>query len=220
MSEEYQTEEEQIAAIKRWWKENGKSIILGLVLGIGGISGYRYWQGTVVEQAQLASTSFSEVVSLSGSSKKEFLDKVSEVQTQYAGQSYADLSAFVAAKNLIDKKDYAAAKEQLKWIIANSQYDSFVHIAKIRLAKVMLQLGEAEAALELVKDETSSGFESIYAELRGDIHASLKLYVKAKADYQLALNKISIGDRRSVAIEMKTNNLPATDSPTNSIVKD
>ena len=44
MSEEYQTEEEQIEALKRWWKENGKSIIAGLVLGIGSIGGYRYWQ--------------------------------------------------------------------------------------------------------------------------------------------------------------------------------
>ncbi len=32
----YDTEEEQVQAIKEWWKENGKAVIIGAVLGLGG----------------------------------------------------------------------------------------------------------------------------------------------------------------------------------------
>jgi len=220
MSDEYQTEEEQIEAIKRWWKENGKSIILGFVLGIGGIGGYRYWQNTVDTQATIASMQFEEVVALSATNKQGFADKVEAIQTEHSGASYADLAAFVAAKKFVSDKDYKAAKTQLEWVIANSKYDSFIHIARIRLVKVMLQLNEAEAALALIKDVKSSGFESIYAELRGDSYAALKLFVKSKAEYQVALNKINPGDRRSTSIEMKSNNLPATDAPISSTSKE
>lgn len=213
MSEVYETEEEQIDAIKRWWKENGKAIILGFVLGIGGIGGFRYWQSNVEEQAKIASMHFEEVVALSAKDKKEFLAKVTEVETQHAGKSYADLTAFVAAKKLVDEKDYKAAQQQLEWVLKNSSHESFTHIARIRLVKIMMQLNETKAALALIKDLKSTGFESTYAELRGDLYAALHEYSKAKAEYQAALNKLSTGDRRGAAIEMKSNNLPVAEMP-------
>ena len=213
MSEVYETEEEQIDAIKRWWKENGRSIILGFVLGIGGIGGFRYWQSNVEEQAKIASMHFEEVVALSAKDKKEFIVKVDEVKTQHAGKSYADLSAFVAAKKLVEAKDYKAAKQQLEWVVQNSSHKSFENIARIRLVKIMLQLNETKAALDLIKDLNSTGFESTYAELRGDIYATLNEYAKSKSEYQLALNKLNSGDRRGAAIEMKSNNLPASEMP-------
>ena len=220
MSEVYETEEEQIDAIKRWWKENGKSIVLGFVLGIGGIGGFRYWQSNVEEQAKIGSMHFEEVVALSVKDKKEFDVKLDEVKTQHSGKSYADLSAFVAAKKLVDEKDYKAAKQQLEWIVQNSSHKSFEHVARIRLVKIMLQLNETKEALDLIKDLKSTGFESTYAELRGDVYAALHEYAKSKAEYQVALNKLNSGDRRGAAIEMKSNNLPASEMPKTQAPKD
>lgn len=215
MSEVYETEEEQIDAIKRWWKENGRSIVLGFVLGIGGIGGFRYWQNNVEEQAKIASMHFEEVIALSAKDKKEFNAKVTAVEEQHKGKSYADLSAFVAAKKLVDEKDYKAAKQQLEWLVQNSSDKAFEHIARIRLVKVMLQLNETKEALGLIKNVKSTGFESTYAELRGDVYATLHEYSKAKAEYQAALNKLNSGDRRGVAIEMKSNNLPVSKTSMN-----
>ncbi len=220
MSEEYRTEEEQIEAIKSWWKENGKSILLGLVLGIGGIGGYRYWQSNTEEQAKIASMQFEEVLSLPAKDKDKLIAKVKDIESQYAGKSYADLSAFVAVKKLVEDKDYPKAKEQLEWIIANSNQESFIHIARIRLVKVLLQMNKADAALALIKDIKSPAFDSTYAELRGDVYAALKEFTNAKAEYQLALSKLRPGDRRRSMIEMKSNNLPASDMPLASITKE
>ena len=220
MSEEYRTEEEQIEAIKSWWKENGKSILLGLVLGIGGIGGYRYWQSNTEEQAKIASMQFEEVLSLPAKDKDKLIAKVKDIESQYAGKSYADLSAFIAVKKLVEDKDYPKAKEQLEWIIANSNQESFIHIARIRLVKVLLQMNKADAALALIKDIKSPAFDSTYAELRGDVYAALKEFTNAKAEYQLALSKLRPGDRRRSMIEMKSNNLPASDMPLASITKE
>ncbi len=219
MSDEYQTEEEQIEKIKAWWKENGKSIILGLVLGIGGIGGYRFWQSNTAEQAILASMQFEEVVSLSAKDKNKLISKLDEVESEYAGNSYADLAAFVAIKRLVEEKDYQKAKEQLEWVIANSKQESFVHLARIRLARVLLQMKKPDVALTLIKDK-SSAFNSTYAEIRGDIYTALNTFTKAKAEYQLALSSLNSGDRRRSIIEMKSNNLPASDIPLTNITQE
>lgn len=220
MSDEYQTEEEQIEVIKKWWKENGRAIILGLVLGIGGIGGYRFWQSNVKEQAKLASVHFEEIVVLSKKDKDKLLSKLDSMESQHSGKSYADLAAFVTVKKLVEEKDYQTAAKQLEWIIENSKQDSFVHIARIRLVKILLQINKADAALALIKEIKSNGFDSTYAELRGDIYSALKAFTNAKAEYQLALSRLSPGDRRRSMIEMKSNNLPTSDMPLTSITKE
>ncbi|OOY43363.1 YfgM family protein, partial [Solemya velum gill symbiont] len=46
------TEEQQVEELKKWWKENGRSIIFGGVIGIALIGGWRGWQGYEDSQAE------------------------------------------------------------------------------------------------------------------------------------------------------------------------
>ena len=41
--EQFATEEQQVEAIKRFWKEHGTAIIVGAALGLGGLWGWRGW---------------------------------------------------------------------------------------------------------------------------------------------------------------------------------
>ena len=43
--EVYETEEQQVEAVKKWWKENGVSLIVGVVMGLSAIAGWKYYQG-------------------------------------------------------------------------------------------------------------------------------------------------------------------------------
>ena len=52
----YQTEEEQVEAIKAWWKENGKSVIGGAVLGLALVGGFKGWTEYSRVQAESASS--------------------------------------------------------------------------------------------------------------------------------------------------------------------
>ncbi|MGL5653635.1 MAG: YfgM family protein, partial [Vibrio sp.] len=58
----YDTEEQQVEAIKDWWKENGKAVMFGAVIGLGGLFGWRYYQDTVVAAQEAASHSYSQAV--------------------------------------------------------------------------------------------------------------------------------------------------------------
>lgn len=65
--ETYQTEEEQVQAIKDWWKANGRAVIAGLVIGIGAIAGYRYWTNYQTSQSQQASLIYAQVIASAAS---------------------------------------------------------------------------------------------------------------------------------------------------------
>ena len=56
--EHYETEEQQVEAIKRFWKENGTAIIVGAVLGLGGLWGWRYYNDEQIAAKEQASAAF------------------------------------------------------------------------------------------------------------------------------------------------------------------
>ncbi len=56
---EYETEEQQVEALKEWWKQNGLAIIGGAVLGIAALLGWRGWNMYQEKQATEASDIFA-----------------------------------------------------------------------------------------------------------------------------------------------------------------
>ncbi len=58
----YQSDEEQIDALKKWWQENGNSVIAGVILGLTAIFGWRGWQDYKIEQAEAASELYQQMV--------------------------------------------------------------------------------------------------------------------------------------------------------------
>ena len=60
--EGYESEKEQVEAIKKWWQANGKSIIVGVVLGISLVVGGRWWLASQHKQAELASDQYEQVL--------------------------------------------------------------------------------------------------------------------------------------------------------------
>ena len=45
------TEEEQVEQLKKWWKENGLSIVGGVVVGLALVFGWRSWQHHQLERS-------------------------------------------------------------------------------------------------------------------------------------------------------------------------
>ena len=58
---DYETEEQQVEALKNWWKENGTAVITGAALGIAALSGWRGWEWYQEKQAKEASDMFANV---------------------------------------------------------------------------------------------------------------------------------------------------------------
>ena len=59
---EYETEEQQLEALKKWWKENATSLILGLAIGVSGLFGWRYYLDQNHMHAVMASDMYMQLV--------------------------------------------------------------------------------------------------------------------------------------------------------------
>lgn len=201
----YSTEEEQVQAIKQWWKDNAVSLISGVVIGLAVLGGYRYWTDYKQNQSQLASELYSEILAMD----KGKSEKADVLKKDFSGTPYAGLAALLAAKENVDANQLDKAIEQLKWVIDNSE-SGIQHIATLRLARLYLSQGSLEQADALVKDVKVAGFGTAYNEIRGDINLAKNQPVQAKENYRLALASLAPGDQRFEIIKMKLDDLVET----------
>lgn len=199
----YKTEEEQVQAIKQWWKDNAISLITGIVIGIVVIGGYRYWTGNKQNQAQQASALYNEILS-AGSDK---VKNTEILKTSYSGTPYAALAALLLAKDNVNTNEIEKAVLQLKWVIDNNDNDGIQHVAQQRLARLYLSQNNIESAEALIKGIKADGFTAAYNEIRGDINLEKKLPVQARENYRLALAALVQGDQRYAIIKMKLDDL-------------
>jgi predicted negative regulator of RcsB-dependent stress response len=186
----YQTEEEQVEALKRWWKENSTSTIVGLVMGIVIILGWNYWQDHKKTQAAQASATYDQLLKALDEDKKESVDKLAgRLQEQFKGSEYAAFSGLFEAKLKSQQGDLAAAKQILKTIAATPD-KQLGNIAKIRLVRLMLATGEYEQGLQVINEvdaKEASGYSASYDELVGDLYVALDRLDEARTSYQNAL---------------------------------
>lgn len=206
--EMYETEEEQVEALKRWWKENSTSTIVGAVLGLSIILGWNFWQEHKKERAAQASTNYEQLLKALDGNQNESADKISErVQEQYKGTEYAAFSALFQAKLKAQQGDFAGAKQILKTLIADRNED-LANIARIRLARLMLATGEYEQGLQVVNEanaKASASYAAEYDELVGDLYVALDRLDEARTSYQSALRN----GQPSPLLQLKIDDLTA-----------
>ncbi len=199
----YNTEEEQVQAIKQWWKDNATSLIAGIVIGVLVLGGYKYWAESKQNQTQQASVLYSDVLS----SNKDKVKNTETLKADYSRTPYAALAALLIAKDNVIANEVDKAISQLKWVIENNNDSGIQHIAQQRLARLYLSQNNVEAADALIKGVKAGGFSATYNELRGDINLAKKLPVQAKENYRLALASLPQGDQRYAFIKMKLDDL-------------
>jgi predicted negative regulator of RcsB-dependent stress response len=204
----YETEEEQLDAVKRWWKENGQSTIIGLVVGIAIVLGWNFWQDHKKEQAGQASALYGQLIQAVAADKKDSAEKLAErIQQQYPKTEYAAYSSLLLAKIKVQQGDPVKAQAILKGIAAGSNKE-LINIAKIRQVRLMLASGEYEQGLQLINDvdpATSSSFSGNYDELVGDLYVALDRLDQARTSYQKALEN----GYRSPLLQLKIDDLSA-----------
>ena len=185
----YQTEEEQVEALKRWWKENGTSVVAGIVIGLGGVFGWQAWGNYQDRLGKDASMAFSQMVSAEQQGDQASASKQAELlRLEYGNSSYAVFAALAQAKLKLDQGDAVAARSQLEWAMAQSDNESLKLLAQLNLARVLLSEGDLEAAGKLA-GVNSGGFAGDFAQLRGDIAAARGDRQAAREAYTLAMTQ-------------------------------
>ncbi len=165
----YDTEEQQVEAIKDWWKENGKAVIIGAVVGLGGLFGWRYYQDTVIQASETASQSYTTAMN---TLQEKGVDAQSDVQDFIESnevKEYSVLAALQLAKAQVEAKDFAAALEQLKWAQSNTKDAALSPLISYRIARIETEMGNFDAANTELGKVTDTAWAGRIAELRGDI---------------------------------------------------
>lgn len=210
----YDTEEEQLEALKSWWKENGQSSIIGVVIGIAVIIGWNFWQSHQQEKAEQASNLYAQLVKAVADNKTDSVGKIAErLQEQFNDSEYADFSGLLLAQLKTQQGDLAGAKDLLRQIAANSNKE-LSNIAKLRLVRLMLASGEYEQGLQLISEvdpSTESGFSGNYDELAGDLLVALDRLDEARTSYEKALRS----GHQSPLLKIKIEDLTAPEKVEN-----
>lgn len=185
----YNSEEEQVEALKRWWQANGTSVIGGVIVGVAIIGGWNFWQSYQRDQAEQASTLYQQLVKAVSENQLESADKISEqISSQLGSTAYASYAALIQAKVKVDQGDLAAARQLLEKIAASSD-TALQHVANIRLLRLMLAAGEFEQGLQLIAEvdqASAQNFSASYEEIKGDFYVSLDRQGEARTAYQNA----------------------------------
>ena len=203
----YTTEKEQIDQIKKWWGENGKAVIFGLVLGLGGLYGYRYWESTRLAEGQSASINYEHLLTIAAAgASDEATEAGNAIIAGYPKSTYAKLSALILAKLAVDVRDFDEAKTRLQWVIDNSNAGKIKPVAQTRLGQIHLAEGETEQAASLLA-QVDPAFADQFSELRGDVFLAQGKLDAARAKYSQALEEAQKRGNTGESIQLKIDNL-------------
>lgn len=208
----YLSPEEQDERARKWLKDNGPALGVGIALGLAGIFGWEHYKDSQQQAAESASTLYQQVLEeFDDSELSDFDAQVSELKSTHADSSYAAKAVLVKARQLANT-DLDGALNELQWVLDNANESGLRHAARIRQAKIKLSQGDLEGAEKLANHQPQQGFQSYYAELLGEIANRRGDYVTAREQLQLAIENLS-GSQSSYAqvLTIKLNRLPAVD---------
>ncbi|MFL0804580.1 MAG: tetratricopeptide repeat protein [Agarilytica sp.] len=203
------TEEEQIQALKEWWKTYWKSIVIPVVAVAGGYYGWNVWEDQKAATAAQASDQYASLISametapgaeLSEEKRSESSVLATQITQDYAGSLYADQANLILARLAVDEKDLPKAEGYLQRVVDAGANNAIKDLAKARLARVKLALGSLDAALALVAVSGDSKYASLFAEIRGDVLAAQGKTDAAKTAFQESMDSLSPQEfqRRSI----------------------
>ena len=193
--DDYQTEEEQVESIKKWWRENSRAIIVGVTIGLVAIFSWQSWQDYTYQHAEEASDFYQQVIKLSTDNKgPEAIELINEIELNYNDTIYAALAGLQKAKlQLIDGQS-AEATLTLENVFASSNNSSLAHIAHLRALKLKVGSGERETVITTVSQilegelgVAAGSFTAQYHELHGDVYRLMGDLAKARVSYEQAL---------------------------------
>jgi predicted negative regulator of RcsB-dependent stress response len=211
------TDDEQLEALKNWWKDNGNQLLIMVALVAVGYFGWVSWHNYRSEHIYAANDTYMQLIQAAeqadagGIALDEELQTVKfladQLQNDFADSHYSTLGALVAARTALEAKDMDDAQARLEWARGNTDTDAESQLIAYRLAKVLVARGELDAALAQLTGEGSE-FSAVYADLRGDILLKQNDKPGALAAYQVALESLLPGQEHYLStLQLKIDNL-------------
>lgn len=204
---EYETEEQQVEALKKWWKENSASIIVGLLVGVSALFGWRYYGDQQNAHALQASNLYMQItqsIALNNVDDKT-IDISNQLVNEYSSTPYAALASLALAKTEYEKDNVEGAVAQLELAIKLANEDTIKQIANLRLVSIYIEQKKYDEAASLLNIVHSDVYDAQYEEVRGDLHAAKGEAAQARVAYDKAIDLL--GAEASKWLILKRQNL-------------
>jgi len=207
------SEKEQIETLKKWWKDNGSSVITGILLGLSILLGGKAWFGYQKTQATNASNIYAQMMAASGGANSEGVQAMAnELISKYNSSGYAPLAALLLARQAVDDGKLDAAQAQLQWALDNTDSSEVKNTARVRLVRVLIdQKKYADAARLMASIKEAGPYSYLYNELKGDLAQARGRPAQAVAAYQQALAQMPPQSPNKVLLTAKYENAGAAD---------
>ena len=195
----YLSDDEQAEALKKWWKENAVSIIVGAGLGFGIIFGWQGWQMFQTSQGEAASQLYAQIEQATKSGA-DFDNTATQLKADYAGTAYASYAAMQQAKVAYKAGNPDRARSELEWVMANAPDPVLVDLARLRLAALLVDQQQYDAAKEIIA-AAGTFMKGDFEQLQGDIARAQGDKAVALAAYHAAASS-GVTDMRLLSMKI------------------
>lgn len=203
--DQFNTEEEQIEAIKKFWKENGIPIVVGALLGLTGLWSWRYYNDQQLIAQEKASDAYTQAIEQLAINDTDF-SPVTKFIDENQDSAYAVMAALQLAKEAVARSDLNEAEKQLSWASENVSDVALKDLALVRLARVQSELTKYDAALATLGSVVSESFKAQVYSVTGDVQVKQEQYTAAQESYAKALE---LTEGNQSVLQMKIDHLNA-----------
>ena len=201
---------EQSELVQKWLRENGVSIVVGMVIGLVGIFGWQQWRSHQVRNESEASQLYQQarIAQLSGKPDVAALS-VDRLMKDYAKSPYAVFAVSDRAQQQVQDKQLDKAEASLEWAESHATEAPLKSLTMLRIARVELARNQAKTALATLDRMPAESFQGLAQELRGDALVKLGRPDDARKAYQTAMAVLSEDAPQRGALQMKLDDLAA-----------
>lgn len=198
-------EQEKLDTLRDWWAQYGTLLVTLAFVAVAAVAGWRGWQWYQGHQAAQAMGYFEALESAAMVQDDEAIARVkaasATLRDDFAKSGYTSRGVLIAAQVLAEHNDLDGAAEQLNWLIANSPDAALVQLARLRLAGVLFEQNNYDAALEQLANPPPA-FIALYADRRGDVLLAQGKTGEAVQQWEQAIAELG-GDPLTQIIQLK-----------------
>ncbi|HEY9036137.1 MAG TPA: tetratricopeptide repeat protein [Pseudomonadales bacterium] len=205
----YQSDDEQIEALHKWWKENGRALITGVVLAVVLVLGWDAWKQQTAKAQAEAAVLYQSLLDTAGN-PGSVLDDVAyttaahlaeRLQNDAARTAYATYAALLMARVHIDRGNLDEGLVSLRWASEHAADETLAQLARLRASQVQFALGHADEALAgLATLPADSYLTPLALQLKGDIQVSRNERQLAHESYQAAMDWLAAHDENPIRL--------------------
>jgi len=205
----YKTDDEQVEQIKTWLKENGASLATGVLIGLAVLFGGKAWVEYRERQSEQASNIYTQLTAaLATENKDAAVAAESAITGDFSSSPYAVLGQLAMARQKIDSGEPDTARAHLRWAMEHASMPQLAHIARLRLARLLLAQDQLDELRPLLRVADEGAFAPAYDEIRGDLYLKDGDGAAAVAAYDKALAGLPADAPTRGFIELKRDNVP------------